>query len=178
MVFNDLLWSWNFILRWRQSSAEDKGSSKRMPVNDLKDPLWNALGLDFSNVALLRAWCVRKACLLGPDSGCMALEKERRCRDFQVSQWKCVCLWLFCLQSALLSDHYESYVFTLGVKVLERTRINLSRLRVSIILPLDHARTLLLKPAIRCASTRMFASLLRQSSRQVSPAVALLSANM
>lgn len=32
-----------------------------MPVNDLKDLLGNALGLDFSNVALLRAGCMRKA---------------------------------------------------------------------------------------------------------------------
>lgn len=44
--------------------------------------------------------------------------------------------------------------------------------------PLDHACTLLLKLAIRSASNGMFASLLTQSCRQVSPAVALLSANM
>lgn len=78
----------------------------------------------------------------------------------------------------LLSDHEGSDVFTLGVKVLKRRRINLSRLSVSIISPLDQARTLLLKPAVRCASVSMFASLLRQSCRRVSPAVASLSPNM
>lgn len=97
------------------------------------------------------------------------LKKERPRADFQVSQWKRLSVFF------LSAVNVVEWSFR---KVVKRTRINLSRLRVSIILPLDHADTFLLKPAIRCASTSMFASLLRQSCRQVSPAVALLSANM
>lgn len=55
---------------------------------------------------------------------------------------------------------------------------SLSPLSVRINLPQDQACSLLLKPAIRCASNGMFTSLLAQSCRQVSPTDALLSANM
>lgn len=131
-----------------------------------------------SNEALLPAWCMRKACPLGPDSGYPGLKKGKLMQRFPNFSLKMHLSMFFQLLSMLFSDHCKSSVFTLWVKVLKIIRINLYRLRESINLPLDHACTLLLKPAIRCASNSMFASLLTQSCRQVSPAVASLSANM